>query len=241
MATPIFGASTTGAGSGSNSITYSSPNVSGSDTIGIVTIFAQTDLGGFAATWNGAACTSILGKTGDGGVERVASFYIINPTAGVTNVVATRTGTSNDFRSYAAFYTNAKQSGQPDASATINQQTTATLNGTVTTVAQDAMVFLFVRGENGETYSAGTNTFIRANANVSIPLADTGTNSFAPGANTVQVTSNSQPCYGVAWSIAPIAAVGPANLKSYNTNPKANIKSIDTNLIANVKSLNTNT
>jgi len=34
--------------------------------------------------------------------------------------------------------------------------------------------------------------------------------------------------------------VGPANLKSYNTNLSANIKSIDTNLIANVKSLNTN-
>lgn len=35
-------------------------------------------------------------------------------------------------------------------------------------------------------------------------------------------------------------AVGPANLKSYNTNLKANIKSINTNLIANVKTLNTN-
>jgi len=34
--------------------------------------------------------------------------------------------------------------------------------------------------------------------------------------------------------------VGPANLKSYNTNLSANIKSIDTNPIANIKSLNTN-
>ena len=36
------------------------------------------------------------------------------------------------------------------------------------------------------------------------------------------------------------AAVGPANLKSYNTNVKANIKTINTNPIANVKSLDTN-
>ena len=35
-------------------------------------------------------------------------------------------------------------------------------------------------------------------------------------------------------------ALGPANLKSYNTNVLANIKSINTNLIANVKSLDTN-
>jgi hypothetical protein len=34
--------------------------------------------------------------------------------------------------------------------------------------------------------------------------------------------------------------VGPANLKTYNTNVAANIKTIDTNLIANVKTLNTN-
>ena len=37
-----------------------------------------------------------------------------------------------------------------------------------------------------------------------------------------------------------IPAVGPANLKSYNTNLKANIKTINGNLIANCKSLNTN-
>lgn len=35
-------------------------------------------------------------------------------------------------------------------------------------------------------------------------------------------------------------AVGPSNLKTYNTNVKANVKSINTNLIANVKTLDTN-
>jgi hypothetical protein len=38
----------------------------------------------------------------------------------------------------------------------------------------------------------------------------------------------------------PLAAVGPANLKTYNTNVAANIKTINTNPIANVKSLDTN-
>jgi len=37
-----------------------------------------------------------------------------------------------------------------------------------------------------------------------------------------------------------LPAVGPANLKTYNTNLKANIKTINTNPIANVKTLNTN-
>jgi hypothetical protein len=39
---------------------------------------------------------------------------------------------------------------------------------------------------------------------------------------------------------ASTSVVGPANLKSYNTNLKANIKSINTNLLANVKKLDTN-
>ena len=41
-------------------------------------------------------------------------------------------------------------------------------------------------------------------------------------------------------SINYSTVVGPANLKTYNTNATANIKSINTNLIANIKSLNTN-
>lgn len=45
---------------------------------------------------------------------------------------------------------------------------------------------------------------------------------------------------GLSYNDFTASASGPANLKTYNTNPKANIKSIDTNLIANVKSLNTN-
>lgn len=45
---------------------------------------------------------------------------------------------------------------------------------------------------------------------------------------------------GSGWIFTPPPAIGPANLKSYNTNLKANVKSINTNLIANVKSLNTN-
>lgn len=42
------------------------------------------------------------------------------------------------------------------------------------------------------------------------------------------------------YGIGATVNVGPANLKSYNTNLKANIKSINTNLIANVKTLDTN-
>ena len=37
-----------------------------------------------------------------------------------------------------------------------------------------------------------------------------------------------------------LAAAGPANLKSLDTNVKSNIKSYNTNVLANIKSINTN-
>lgn len=66
------------------------------------------------------------------------------------------------------------------------------------------------------------------------------------GVNAVEIgvlenNAVSTRCTYVAGMLAYIPAVGPTNIKSYNTNVFANIKSIDTNAIANVKSLNTNT
>jgi len=54
------------------------------------------------------------------------------------------------------------------------------------------------------------------------------------GTNSVDNTNNT------GWIFTAPPAIGPANLKTYNTNLKANIKTINTNPIANVKSLDTN-
>lgn len=50
--------------------------------------------------------------------------------------------------------------------------------------------------------------------------------------------SGASPCPKLVVTYSTV--VGPANLKSYNTNLSANIKTINTNNISNVKSLNTN-
>ena len=85
-------------------------------------------------------------------------------------------------------------------------------------------------------------------------ISKTGTSAF--GIRSAGDINNSTPTGGnrVSWMSADTAGtsndpklvitytavVGPANLKTYNTNTVANIKSINTNLIANIKSLNTN-
>ena len=76
-------------------------------------------------------------------------------------------------------------------------------------------------------------------------ITGTGYYSWVSGTFTPAAWTVTKDDPGFAWcslslSFKPAPAVGPANLKSYNTNLKANIKSIDTNLIANVKSFDTN-
>lgn len=201
MAVPVYGAGTSGAGASSNSITYSSPSVSGSNTIGVVMMFSQTDTTNFASTWNGAACTSLGGTTN--GSERVEAFYKIAPTAGVNNIVSTRTGSSNDFRSFAAYYTGAKQSAQPDVSLTIGPTTSGTCTGTATIVAQDSILMMWIRGDAGLSYTAGANTTLRGSVS-SIQHADSGTTSLSPGSRSIVMTSSSQMFHGPVWALAPV-------------------------------------
>ena len=52
---------------------------------------------------------------------------------------------------------------------------------------------------------------------------------------TTKEASSNRPYIEITYT-----PLGPANLKTYNTNIKANIKTINTNAIANVKTLNTN-
>jgi hypothetical protein len=72
-----------------------------------------------------------------------------------------------------------------------------------------------------------------ATADVTI-IDSTGASSSSVGGDTV-LTWNTSGSFEFA-----LAAAGPANLKSYNTNLKANIKTMNTNPIANVKTFDTN-
>lgn len=117
--------------------------------------------------------------------------------------------------------------------------TTATGNGNVTA---DGGATVSERGVCWKTSTGPTTADSKANSG-------TGT-----GAYTVSMTSLSPNTlyYVKAYAINSVGtsygsevtfttlSSGPANLKTYNTNPVANIKSINTNLIANVKTLNTN-
>lgn len=123
---------------GGNATNTFSHTISGSDTILFVAVSNENAGSMTGVTYNGVAMTEI--GTGQGTLHL---YYLINPTTGANNVVATRSGTSNDFHAWALSYTGVKQTGQPDADSKAT-----TLTGTVTTVADNCWGIMVARADN---------------------------------------------------------------------------------------------
>lgn len=177
----------------------------------------------------GATCqVNIFYKTSDG-------------TEGAT-VTVTSTGS---WRSAHATYQLSGWSGTPEASSG-TQGSSGTPDPTSLTPSGGTQDYLFF----AIGVSQNTTAITAAPTNYTTSALFTNTTAVSLGVGTRALTASSDDpgtftggtIRWVAGTIVvfPVAASGPANLKSYNTNLKANIKSIDTNLIANIKSLNTN-
>lgn len=123
---------------GGNATNTFSHTISGSDTILFVAVSNENGGAMTGVTYNGVAMTEI--GTGQGTLHL---YYLINPTAGANNVVATRATTTNDFHAWALSYTGAKQSAQPDA-----HSKASSLTGTVTTVADNSWGIMVARADN---------------------------------------------------------------------------------------------
>jgi len=126
------------------------------------------------------------------------------------------------------------------------------LTGTINSLAVitfDATHAVVTYDSNGNAYMV--TLAVDGSWNVSVPASALEYTTGNLGANYFSLCLLDSPRLVCAWegdgsdgftqSFDVTEQVGPANLKSYNTNLKANIKTINTNPIANVKSLNTNT
>lgn len=195
-----FGAVTNGGNGGASSLTFSSPDVSGSNTLGVVQVFVQTDLTINSVTWNGVNATFIGRETNAAVNERIETWYILSPAAGVTNVVISRTGSTNSLQGRAAYYTGVKQSGQPDASVTKIQASGTTLTTTLTTVADNSWTVLTARNDIGN-FAASTNTTFRSGLNQF--HADNNANITPAGSYSMSVTLTDTESYSVMASFAP--------------------------------------
>lgn len=204
----------------------------------IAVIFIWGNNATASATVEGAAATAIGSISFAGATQFIHAFYFLNPS---TSATTTYEGTSTNPEMHVLLYKGAKQTGQPDSfnSSDVANPNPYTISTTV--VAANCWLVSMARDYDEGATTAGTGTTLRE-AGVGAQSGDSNATvgTGAQSMSWVPNTANNNTA-GFIVSIAPVAsAAGPANLKTYNTNPTANIKSINTNVIANVKTLNTN-
>lgn len=188
-------------------------------------------------TYNGVAMT-LAGTRNNPATDQVSYlYYLIAPATGANNIVVSCSSV-DEIAVRATSYTGALQSGVPDAYAT-GADTTSPLTITVTTILDNCWLVGLFDGDSGNGITASTNATNRNTNGNSDLIVDTNGAQTPAGSHSMTCTTTSFKLYGIVASFAPVAALGPANLKSYNTNLKANIKSVNTNILANIKSINT--
>lgn len=192
-----------------------------------------------AMTYAGNSMTGNSGSDITDTNRRSMTFGRLNATTGANNLATTWGGGGTEARLFALSYSGVDQTVGLNSWGENNASSGTTLTVSTTTTLDQCWLVggIFVReGGSGDiTLSAGT---VRSQDQTSGagdrgPVS-TGSTSMGWVAPSGALNGGST---AALVSLAPAAAAGPANLKSYDGNEKANIKSICGNLIANVKSL----
>ena len=177
----------------------------GSNLILIVGLTEEGTYSVTGITYNGVAMTLGKGGTGGAGYGRPDLWYLINPATGANNVVITHSTTTNRLTGVSVSYTGAKQSGQPDASASNNVASVTTMTTTLTSIADNSWTVMMAdTSAAGETAGAGT-TLRQAGSDASDIWDSNG--AITPAGSTSLIINFTSGNAGSAMiSIAPAAA-----------------------------------
>jgi hypothetical protein len=201
---------------GTSSVTFSH-TCTGSNLILFVASHSSTTTSG--VTYNGAAMTKITQKTLGSGAE-LSLWYLIAPSTGAHNVVATGSGGAPTVSAWSASYTGVQQRSQPDASGVAGPTTSTSFSQSLTSVADNCWAIWAGFTASGSTDTAGSNTVLRVQdiALVGLFLADTGAAKTPAGTDTMNMTASAS----VTWETI-MATFVPFSVKAANLTESATI------------------
>uniref|UniRef100_A0A6H1ZT25 Uncharacterized protein n=1 Tax=viral metagenome TaxID=1070528 RepID=A0A6H1ZT25_9ZZZZ len=186
----------------------------GSDRLLVAGIYAGAD-STMSVTYGGVSMTQInrLLMTGAAAGQYIYLFYLLSPATGANNVVST-SGTAVGMYGAGSSYAGAKQSAQPDASAT---QATATSQTTLTTSLTTVADNCWVVGHaySGNAVTAGTNTTLRTGSVTALRMLDTNAAQTPAGSHSIQTTQT--PAEFIGHCIASFAPIVSTTTK-FNSN-----------------------
>lgn len=155
-----------------------------------------------SVTYGGVALTKV-GERQVPGDRWVYLWMLPNPATGSNNVVITESGTAG-IDAWAAYYTGAAQSGQPDASTT-DAGTSVNNSLSVTTTADNCWAIAAFK-YTAAVGSAGSGTVLRTTTANASQVYDSGAAKTPPGTLTLNITHASTAYAMVMASFAPFAA-----------------------------------
>ncbi len=233
-------ATSQGVGNPVSSITVSHTCTGANLFLAVLVNIAQGDLIVSITYPKGATPTALTlaNKTspnGGAGAE-LYLYYMVAPDTGANNIVVVVTGT-DAVRVAAASYTGVSQ-GAIDSSNT-GVGNSGTLTAATTVVASSCWLVGAGYSDTGVTLVAGAQTFVRKipTGNAYIALLDSN-GTVGTGSQALTATSNSGLWNMNVLSVAPVAAAGPANVKTKDgVTQSTGIKTYEGLALASVKSV----
>lgn len=212
-----FDASTGGQVSPGTSLTYSH-TCTGSDRILIVAVGVNTETDVVTGvTYNTVAMTRDVYQTNAGGSIGAYLYRLVNPATGANDIVVS-TNTSVNIRSASASYTGAKQSGQPDATASNETDAADSTTLSITSIADNCWAVSAETNDQSNPANGTNWTERSANAGGVCGIGDS--NAVITPAGALSQTINREGAGPAGWvqvslTIAPIPAVVEEDNFSY--------------------------
>jgi hypothetical protein len=206
-----FGAATTGSNLGASDLTFSSPNISGSNTLLVLAVYGVRASAISTPTHNGDNMTLISTVQSVESNRRLGLYYILNPDTGTNNISisVTASGSPTNVLAAASYYTGVKQQAPEATDSSI--ATATSITDSVTTLSDNAWV-IGCGAETGGTgaIAAGTGVTSRGvigdgSNDSSVMLGDSNGPKTPAGSYSMTFTPGSSANLGIV-----MAAFAPA-------------------------------
>lgn len=193
---------------GGSSITLSYNVAAGSNRLLVGGVGAQVTNPVIASfTFNGDAGTVDKSEVDSIGGDRVTVCSLVAPDVATGNVVATKTGASNQMDLAVANYTGAKQTSQPNGTGSAATTSGAGLSYTVTTTEDDCWIMTMVNHTDAGAIT-GTSNFTNVQTlRAGVEFADSNGSVGAAGSKTVSFTGASARWWSASAAYAPTTNV----------------------------------
>lgn len=190
-----------------SNITYSKTNTGSDLILWVGTSIRNTrTISGGGVTYNSASLTQ-SGTASDSTAVLNYLHYKTAPSTGANTVSVTQS-VSDTITSCAISYTGVNATGQPDATSVGGPSSATSYSQSVTSVADNCFAILYGNNNSGASITAGSNTTVRNNCEVSFcgaNLCDSTTAKTPAGTFALAFTSASGSMTGTMASFAPVA------------------------------------